>query len=223
MKRIVKWLLVMWLPLFAASPVLAEQYTEGTEYLKLAKPQQTESKDRIEVVELFWYGCPHCFKLEPYLKDWSEKKPDDVDFVRLPAILGPSWDLLAKAWFTADLLGVTDKTHVALFETIHDRKNKINTEDKVREFFISRGVSADDFNKTFNSFAVAIKVNNARLMTRRYAITGVPTLIINGKFSTSASRAGGNPNVIEVMNYLIDQERKLAVTPDETAVNTASQ
>ena len=223
MKNIVNWLLVMLLPLFAATTVLAKDYQEGTEYHKLVSPQPTGNKDKIEVVELFWYGCPHCYHLEPFLADWQAKKPDDVEFIRLPAILGRNWDLLAKAWYTADLLGVTDKTHLALFKAIHEKKQKIDSEEKLREIFVDQGVSAEDFNNTFKSFAVAIKLNNARLMTRRYAITGVPTIIINGKYSTSASLAGGNPDVIKVMDHLIDQERMLAAKETESAVTAVSQ
>ncbi|MGB5261172.1 MAG: thiol:disulfide interchange protein DsbA/DsbL [Gammaproteobacteria bacterium] len=224
MKRVVRWCLVMLLPLIAATPLLAADYMEGGEYLKLENPQPTASKEKIEVVELFWYGCPHCYRLEPYLKDWSANMPEDVQFIRLPAILGPGWELLAKAWFTAELLGVTDKTHTALFEEIHVRKKRINSEEDLRELFVKHGVSPEDFDKTFRSFAVAIKLNNARLMTRRYAITGVPTVIINGKYSTSASIAGGNAELVSVMNYLIGQERKqAAMAGDEPAVTTATQ
>ena len=223
MKHVVRWLLVMLLPVLAVAPVLAKDYVEGTEYLKLANPQPTATKDKIEVVELFWYGCPHCYRLEPYLKDWSAELPEDVAFTRMPAILGPGWELLSKAWFTAELLGVTEQTHTALFEEIHKRRQRINTKDKLREFFVKHGVSAADFDKTFRSFAVAIKLNNARLMTRRYAITGVPTLIVNGKYSTSASIAGGNPELIKVLDYLIEQERKQVAAQTETAVTTASQ
>lgn len=223
MKHVARWLLFMLLPVFAATAVLAKDYTEGTEYLKLANPQPTASTDSIEVVELFWYGCPHCYQLEPYLKDWVAGKPEDVNFIRLPAILGPGWELLSKAWFTAELLGVTEQTHTALFEEIHKHRQRINTEEKLREFFVKHGVSAEDFDKTFRSFAVAIKLNNARLMTRRYALTGVPTLIINGKYSTSASIAGGNPELIKVVDYLVEQERKLAAAQSEPAVTTATQ
>ncbi len=223
MKNIVKWLLVMLLPLFATTTVLAKDYQEGTQFNKLVTPQPTGNEDKIEVVELFWYGCPHCYRLDPYLADWLAKKPDDVEFVRLPAILGRNWDLLAKAWYTADLLGVTDKIHVALFKLLHEKKQKIDSEEKLREFFVDHGVSVEDFNKTFSSFAVAIKLNNARLMTRRYAITGVPTIIINGKYATSASLAGGNQDVIKVMDYLIDRERALSAKAAEPGVTAASQ
>lgn len=224
MKRVVRQIQILLMSLFVASTALAGDYMEGAEYLKLASPQKTASPDKIEVVELFWYACPHCYYLEPHLEKWLETKADDVEFVRLPAILGPSWELLAKAWYTSELLGVSDKTHIALFEAIHKRRVKIDTEDKVRSLFASNGVSADDFDKTFGSFAVAVKVNNARLLTRRYAITGVPTLIVNGKYSTTATLAGGNPDLIEVLDYLVDEERKLtAASSTDTPVTAASQ
>jgi thiol:disulfide interchange protein DsbA len=165
------------------------------------------------VVELFWYGCPHCYRLEPYLHTWLKSKPEDVHFVRMPAILGTSWELLAKAYFTAELLGVMDKAHGALFSAIHEKKNKIRDEKMLREVFVGLGVSPEDFDKTFNSFAVTIKVNNARMMTRRYGITGVPTVIVNGKYNTSASLAGSNQNIIDIINQLVEQERKLAQAP----------
>jgi thiol:disulfide interchange protein DsbA len=224
MKYVIKWLLVLLLPVYAASSSAAEDYMEGVEYLTLANPQPTASKDHIEVVELFWYGCPHCYYLEPFLKEWSTGLADDVEFIRLPAILGPGWELLSKAWFTAELLGVTETIHGPLFEEIHVRKNRINTEADLRKFFVQHGVKAEDFDKAFSSFAVAVKVNNARLMTRRYAITGVPTIIINGKYSTSATLAGGNPELIKVVDYLVEQERQLATaTPAAPSGLTISQ
>jgi thiol:disulfide interchange protein DsbA len=195
---------------------LAGEYKEGTEYRKLANPQPTSSGDSIEVVELFWYGCPHCSELEPFVKEWLASKPEDVTFVRLPAILGKRWDLLAKAYFTAELLDVLDKVHPALFDAIHKHRQKINSEAAVQAFFIDQGVSEADFRNNFNSFAVAVKVNNARLMTKRYAITGVPTIIVNGKYSTGASMAGGNRKLMEVVDYLIARERpQAAAAPAE--------
>ena len=222
MKGVVKQVLVV-LSLLMASVSQADDYMEGAEYLRLASPQKTGSPDKIEVLELFWYSCPHCYYLEPHLEQWLATKPDDVEFVRLPAILGPNWELLAKAWFTAELLGVTEQTHPALFEAIHKRKIKFDTEDKLRSFFAGHGVSAEDFDQTFKSFAVAIKTNNARLMTRRYAITGVPTIIVNGKFSTTATLAGGNPDLVKVIDYLVAEERKQAEVEPEAAASTASQ
>ncbi|MGD2113107.1 MAG: thiol:disulfide interchange protein DsbA/DsbL [Gammaproteobacteria bacterium] len=211
MKTVSRWLLILLIPFYALTACAAENMAEGREYEKLSSPQPTSSGDRIEVVELFWYGCPHCYHLEPYVENWLRDKPEDVEFMRMPAILGASWELLAKGYYTAELLGVLDKIHSALFETIHEQKTKINKESALRDFFVKQGVPAADFDKTFNSFAVNVKVNNARLMTRRYAITGVPTLIVNGKYRTGPGMlSNGNDGVMGVVDYLIAQERAVA-------------
>lgn len=210
MKTLSNWLLSLVLTLVAASTVASGVFTDGKEYHSLSSPQPNSSPGKIEVVELFWYGCPHCYHLEPFIHQWLENRPEDVNFVRMPAILGSSWELLAKAYYSAELLGVLDKVHSELFAEIHERNNPIKDEKTLRQFFVDHGVAAANFDKTFNSFAVSVKINNARQMTRRYALSGVPTIIVNGKYSTSAGEAGSNENVISVINYLIVQERKLA-------------
>ncbi len=207
MKTLSGWLMPVLISLLIAVPAHAASFTEGKEYQKLARPQPVSTTDTIEVVELFWYGCSHCYRLEPFVHKWLESKPGDVTFVRIPAVLGKGWELLAKAYFTADLLGVLDKVHGELFSTIHEKNKKIQNEKMLREFFVAQGVSGEDFDKTINSFAVTVKVNNARMMTRNYRITGVPTVIVNGKYSTSASQAGSNPNMMAVIDYLVEQER----------------
>lgn len=211
MKTVTKWLLALIFPFSIMVTVQAGDFVEGKQYLALSNPQPTSSPDRIEVVELFWYGCPHCYDLEPFISDWQASKPEDVEFVRMPAILGKGWELLAKAYYTAELLDVMDKVHPALFYAMHKERQKFKSEADVQALFSNQGVPADDFKNTFNSFAVAVKVNHARQMTRRYAITGVPTIIVNGKYSTSGSLAGGNLQIIEVLNYLIDRERSVTV------------
>jgi len=210
MKCIKRGVLVLFLPFFMVATACAEPYKEGEQYKALAQPQATASADKIEVVELFWYGCPHCYRLEPVIGNWLKNKPDDVEFVRMPAIVGPPWELLAKAYYTAEFLGVMDTVHYALFDAIHKDKKKVVDEAAVQAIFEAQGVSAEDFRNTFNSFAVAVKVNNARMMTKRYAISGVPTIIINGKYNTSGSLAGSNENILKVVDYLVEQERQAA-------------
>jgi len=217
MKMVTRWLLALVLPCFIATAALAEGYQPGKEYLELANPQPTSAGDKIEVVELFWHGCPHCYRLEPLLAEWLASKPDDVEFIRMPAVLGPSWELYGKGYYSAELLGVGDKIHLALFAALHKDKKKIRDEAALQALFVEQGVSAEDFKNTFNSFAVNVKINNAKQMTRRYAITGVPTLVINGKYSTSASQAGSNQNIIKVMDFLIVQERQQAAAEAATA------
>ena len=208
MKTVTRWMFALMLPMLVSMTACADAYTQGQDYIELSNPQPTTSGEKIEVVELFWYGCPHCYHLDPFLEDWVASKPDDVEFVRMPAVLGKRWGLLAKAYYTAELLGVVDKIHLALFKALHEDKKKINDEAALQDFFVDQGVSAEDFKNTFNSFAVNVKVNNARQVTRRYAITGVPTIIVNGKYSTSPGLARSNEGVIKVMNYLIEKERR---------------
>ena len=208
MKTVTRWTVALLLPMLVSMTACAESYTQGQDYVELSNPQPTSSGDRIEVVELFWYGCSHCYHLDPFLEEWAASKPDDVEFVRMPAILGKRWGLLAKAYYTAELLGDIDKIHLALFKAIHEDKNKINDEAALQGFFVAQGVSAEDFKNTFNSFAVNVKVNNAKQMTRRYAITGVPTIIVNGKYRTGPGMARGNEGVIKVINYLVEKERR---------------
>lgn len=222
MKSFVNRLLLAVTALVLAAPAIAADFTAGKEYLQLETPQPTTTGDKIEVVELFFYGCPHCYRLEPYLETWHDNLPDDVEFVRLPAILGRGWELLAKAYFTADLMGVQDKVHRQLFDSIHKDRRKYTNDQQLRAFFVAQGIDGGEFDKMFNSFAVNVKLNNARLMTRRYKINGVPTLIVNGKYSSSASMAGGNERLLEVVNHLVDRERKQAAQSDAgkaTAVN----
>lgn len=216
MKLLTRSLFMLLAVFTSAAAAPAGEYTEGTEYVRLATPQPTSDPERIEVVELFWYGCPHCYHLEPLVNQWLADKPDDVVFVQLPAIVGPRWELLAKAYFTAQTLGVLEKTHPALFAALHEKNQKINDEAALQDFFVAQGVSAKDFKEAFNSFAVAFKVNNAKLMTRRYAISGVPTFIVNGKFSTSGKLAGGNEEIFGVVDYLVAEERN-ADKPSQAA------
>ena len=210
MKCLKRGVLVLFLPFFMVATACAEPYKEGEQYKALAQPQATASADKIEVVELFWYGCPHCYYLEPVIGNWLKNKPDDVEFVRMPAIVGPPWELLAKAYYTAEFLGVMDTMHYALFDAIHKDKKKVVNEAAVQAIFEAQGVSSEEFRNTFNSFAVAVKVNNAKMMTKRYAISGVPTIIINGKYNTSGSLAGSNENILKVVDYLVEQERQSA-------------
>jgi thiol:disulfide interchange protein DsbA len=211
MKTVTRWLLALIFPFALLGTANGGDFEAGKQYVALKNPQPTSTSDKIEVVELFWYGCPHCYELEPFVTDWLASKPEDVEFVRMPAILGKGWELLARAYYTAELLNIMDKIHQSLFQAIHVNRQKFRNEADVQALFSNQGKN------TFNSFAVAVKINNARQMTRRYAITGVPTLIVNGKYSTSGRLAGGNRNIIDVVNYLVDRERSAlpAVAPAE--------
>jgi thiol:disulfide interchange protein DsbA len=187
-------------------PAFAD-FKEGTEYQTLPTPQPTASDGKIEVLELFWYGCPHCYHLEPDVTAWLKHKPDDVAFVRVPAVLGPSWELLARAYYTAELLGVLDKIHEPLFDHIHKDHKLIRNASELKAFFLEQGVPEADFDKTFNSFAVVTMTNRAKEARNMYGLTGVPTIIVNGKYRTTATLAGSNEKLLQVIDFLVAKER----------------
>ncbi|MGD8616352.1 MAG: thiol:disulfide interchange protein DsbA/DsbL [Gammaproteobacteria bacterium] len=189
------------------APLVYADYDEGIDYTLLAKAQPTDTPDKIEVRELFWYGCPHCYHLEPQIEAWLEEKPDDVEFVRMPAVLGASWELLARAYYTAQLLDVEDRIHGPLFDRIHKQRKPIRNVAELKAFFVDQGISAEDFDRTFQSFAVVTKTNRARQARAMYGITGVPVLIVDGKYVVSAKMAGGNKEMLEVVDFLVAKER----------------
>ena len=196
--------------LLIAVPLLAQSdtYEEGRNYQRIVPSQPTDGNGKIEVVELFWYGCPHCYRFQPYITRWAKNKPADVVYRRMPAILGEHWALLARAFYTAEALGITDRIHQPLFDAIHAEKRRMDSEDAIMAFFAEHGVSNDAFRKTFNSFAINAKVNRAREMSRRYQAEATPSVVINGKYILNPDNAHGNFNtMIKIMNYLIDKER----------------
>ncbi len=198
------------LTLFFIVPLAYAEFKEGVQYQKIANAQPTSSEDKIEVLELFWYSCPHCYHLEPDIEAWLKNKPDDVEFVRMPAVLGPSWELLARAYYTADLLDASDKIHRPLFERLHKERKQIRNAAQLKEFFVQHGVSAEDFDNTFQSFAVITKTNRAKQVRSMYGITGVPALVVNGKYLVTAKLAGGNKQMLEVVDFLVERERASA-------------
>lgn len=189
------------------------EYMEGFEYQRVtpAQPVSTEN-NKIEVLELFWYGCPHCYRLEPYLREWLKTKPVNVEYVRLPAILRDDWGLHAHAFYTAEALDITEKIHTALFDAMHKDKKPIASEESIRQFFIDQGIAEEEFNNAWNSFSVKMKLNRAKIRGSRYGATGVPTLVVNGKYRVTGTTAGGTANIMKVVNFLIKKESKKMVS-----------
>jgi protein dithiol oxidoreductase (disulfide-forming) len=183
---------------------LLQAESQGYEVLSPAQP--TQNPDKIEIIEFFWYGCPHCYHLEPDLNKWLKSKPENVEFIRMPAVFSSLWEKHAKAYFTAEALGVVDKVHADFFDAIQNKKQTLDTEEALLKFFTSHGVSEADFKNAFGSFLVDAKVRQAKALAPRYGITGVPAIIINGKYKTNGPLAKSQENMINVMNQLIKQE-----------------
>jgi len=186
----------------------ADGFDPTGKYELVKPPQPTETEGAVEVVDIFWYGCPHCFDFLPVMEDYKGSKADYVEVRRMPAIFRPLWALHARAYYTAELLGVADKVHRPLFEAIHLAKKRLDSREALIAFFKSQGIAQSDFEKTYDSFAVESLVRKSRVMQGRYGVRGTPTVIINGKYRTSASLAGGYDNVVKVIQALAAQERK---------------
>ena len=200
------WLLAILLPCLAFAGSDAGSFKAGVDYDVLAKPQPTETGEKVEVLELFWYGCPHCYDLEPVIEEWLENLPENVVYRRLPAIFRPEWMVHARAYYAAEALGVLDKIHRPLFDAIHAEKRRLFDEKSLAGFFVEHGVNREDFIKTYRSFAVQTKAQRAKAMTRRYGISGVPAMIVNGKYRSSVGKAKGQERMIEVINALAAKE-----------------
>lgn len=200
------WLRILLLTLATALAGVAQAFDEGIDYsvVPVEGPRQA---DRIEVMEFFWYGCPHCDHLEPVLKEWKKTLPDDVDFVLMPAPLNPAWTLHSRAYFAGEQLGVADKVHQAFFDAIHREKRKLNSRDELADFYAGFGVDRDEFLKAMGAFSVDRAVRRARQLGLRYAIRGVPALVIDGRWTTSPSQVGSAKKALEITDFLIEKAR----------------
>ena len=177
-------------------------------YEVLQPPQLTETGDRIEVVDVFWYGCPHCYTFLPMMEAYDKVKPDHVEIRRLPAIFRESWVAHARAYYTGSLLGVTDRTHRPLFEEIHEHRKPTDHKEALAAFFERKGVERSAFEQTWDSFAVESLIRKSVLMQQRYGVTGTPSVIVNGKYRVTGRLAGGYDNVIAVVMALVDKEHE---------------
>lgn len=191
--------------LFSCSALLKAE-TVGYETLSPAQP--THNPDKIEIIEFFWYGCPHCYDFEPILEKWVKALPQNVEFIRQPAVFSELWGKHAKAYFTAEALGVVDKIHNDFFDALQNKKQHLETEDELAKFFVAHGINENEFRTTYNSFLVDTKMRQATTTASRYGITGVPAIIVNGKYKTNGPLAGSHEKMLDVINQLIQKESK---------------
>jgi len=194
-----------------SSHLLAEdsvEYDEGIDYTIIAPAQPTDDPSRIEVVEVFWYGCPHCNHFEPSLEPWIKHAPKDVNFYRLPAIFAPAWEVHARAYFTAEILDVLEKSHAELFYAMHTKRESLNTVDKLAVFYSKYGIDKTLFKKTYNSFVVNTRVARSKDMVERYGVTGVPALVVNGKYLVTGPMAKSYQNMLKITDFLVEKERQ---------------
>jgi len=200
--------LVAGLMVLAAQSALAADLVEGVTYktLKPAVPTNV-APGKVEVVEVFWYACGHCYLLEPKLEAWEKKgKAPYVEVVRMPAVWNDVLKTHARVFYTTEILGRPDLNNEA-FREINVRGNRLDTPEKIESFFTTRGVSKADFQKAFSGFAVESKLARAIDLNKRYRITSTPTVVVNGKYVTDASMAGGEDKLFQVINALAAREK----------------
>ncbi|SDN68483.1 thiol:disulfide interchange protein DsbA [Pseudomonas arsenicoxydans] len=176
-------------------------------YVELSNPVPVAVPGKIEVVELFWYGCPHCYAFEPVINPWVEKLPSDVNFVRIPAMFGGPWDAHGQMFLTLEAMGVESKVHAAVFNAIQKEHKKLIDKADMADFLATQGVDKDKFLSTFDSFAIKGKIVQARELAKKYEISGVPTMIVNGKYRFDIGSAGGAEQALQLADKLVDKER----------------
>lgn len=207
MKRFLTLVLGLLLPIVVLAQDVTPNFVEGVNYTRLPQPVRTADPSRIEVVEVFWYGCIHCFHLDPLIKEWRKQLPADVDFHRSPAIWNPMMAIHAQAFYAAQALGVLEKMHDPLFSAMNVDRKPLKDEDELADFFARNGVDEAKFRKAFNSFGVQSNVKQADARARGYRITGTPEMVVNGKYTVSARSAGGPAEIFQVVNFLLAKER----------------
>lgn len=191
--------------MFAISgSAMAANFFAGKDYTVLPNPGVVDVKGKIEVREFFWYGCGHCFTLEPHMQAWLRKLPKDVNFVRTPAAMNPVWEQSARGYYVAEALQIRRKIHLPLFHAIHDKGQQIFDQKSQAQFFVKYGVPEAKFNSLYNSFPITAKVSKANQLAKQYQLTGVPAVVVNGKYVVQ----GDDGKVVQVINYLVEKERK---------------
>jgi thiol:disulfide interchange protein DsbA len=191
------------------------QWQKGVNYRLLVPAQPTSAPpDKVEVVYVFWYACSHCYALDPFMESWKEKKAPYIEFTRLPVMWGPAHRAHARLFYTLQALGKVEELHSAVFKEIQVNKNvlvsndPIETEQMQVDFARRHGINEEDFRKAYDSFAVETALQRADQLTKRYQVTGVPYIVINGKYTADVGSAGGQNQLVALINDLAEQEHK---------------
>ena len=188
-----------------STQTMANDFVEGKDYKVVSNPVKTSAPaNQIEVREFFWYGCTYCFKLEPYMQAWLKKIPSDVYFLRTPAAMNPMWEQGARAYYVSEALGVRKRTHLPLFHINNVGNQKVLQKDAFAKFFVKYGVPEAKFNSMYDSFAITAKISESNQLAQKYQLTGVPAVVVNGKYIVQ----GGDDKVVKVVEYLVNKERK---------------
>jgi protein dithiol oxidoreductase (disulfide-forming) len=192
--------------LFALPLAAAGQQQFG--YSEVNPPQPVDAKGKIEVVEFFWYGCPHCYNLEPHIEAWVKKLPPDVEFRRIPAVFNQRWAHDAAIYYTLESMGLLDKLHRPLFDAIHKDRLQTDNQAALSEWLQKHGVDPKKFIDTMKSFGVQSKTRRATQQTVAYKIDGTPAMAVNGRYTVSADQGRSQQGMLQAVDQVVAMVRK---------------
>lgn len=207
MRLVAVVLLVFGTSIAAVSEARAE-IVEGRDYTVLSHPKATDSGNNIEVIEFFWYGCPHCYELHPLIKAWLKDKPKDVSFRYIPAVFRPNWIPGAKTFYALEALGEREKLHDKVYDAIHRDKIDLAKDEVLFDWIAKQGLDRQKFIDAYNSFSVQNQVSRATHMSKDYGLSGVPAVVVDGRYLTSGKMGGTPRDTINTTNALIEKVRK---------------
>jgi thiol:disulfide interchange protein DsbA len=197
------------MPLAFSSFAQIERFVAGTHYTELAAPVNTNDASKVEVLEVFWYGCSHCFRFEPLIANWEATMPADVDFGRFPAMWNGLMEVHAQIYYTAEAMDALDVVHEHVFNAINIEGNRLQNEGQIGALFAKYGINEDEFAKSFNSFSVRTKVNQAKQRMQAYEIRSTPNMIVNGKYLVATGQSVlTQADMLDVVDFLVEKERR---------------
>ncbi len=205
--RILAALLGLVFSLSACAQEASSEYLEGKEYVLLEQPVRTADPSKIEVAEVFAYSCPHCFDFEPLLQAWEKKQDKDVAVVQTHAMWNPQMEPLVRGYYTSLALGIKDKTHMAVFKSMHLEHKQILTPEQWADFFSGYGIDKAKALSTYNSFGVTSQIKQAEARVRGYKVTSTPEMVVEGKYRVSSRLAGGHAEMLKVVDFLVAKSR----------------
>ncbi len=209
MNRLVAGLIVFLGIGLSGMSIANAEIVAGRDYKTLENPQPTQNSDLVEVIEFFWYGCPHCNNFNPHIKTWLKNKPGDVDFRYVPAIFRDNWIPGAKLFYSIESMGLMETMHDRIYDAIHRDKINLTNETVLFDWIEKQGVDKEKFVSIYNSFTTQNQVARSNQMMRQYQITGVPVFIVEGKYMTVNKKDGAPQNTIQTLDKIIDMARKL--------------
>ena len=186
-----------------------ERYIAGEHYTVLDNPVSTRNSKKIEVVEMFSYGCPHCYEFDPQFKAWEAQQSDEIDSWSFPAVWNKPMKFFAQAFYTAKQLNVLSEIHTPLFNAVVIKQKKLSTEAELASFFSGYGVDKNKFSKSFNSDEVIQQAQQAEARVKNYKPVGVPEIVVNGKYRIDRMRAGSMKEMLAVTEFLVNKELAL--------------